>query len=66
MNNRVLLFGALIGAATGIVAAMMLQRRAERTGSEVSLSAGEGIQIGVMVMGLLRAVAGLADREDNK
>jgi hypothetical protein len=66
MNNRVLLFGALIGAATGLVAAMMLQRRAERTGTEISLSAGEGIQLGVMVMGLLRAVAGLADKEDNR
>jgi hypothetical protein len=65
MNNRVLLFGALIGAATGLIAAMMLQRRAERTGTEISLSAGEGIQLGVMVMGLLRAVAGLADKEDN-
>jgi hypothetical protein len=65
MNNRVLLFGALIGAATGLVAALMLQRRAEQTGTEISLSAGEGIQLGVMVMGLLRAVAALADKEDN-
>lgn len=65
-NNRVLLFGALIGAATGLVAAIMLQRRAERTGNEISLSAGEGIQLGVMVMGLLRAVATLADKEDNR
>jgi len=65
MNNRVLLFGTLIGAATGLVAALMLQRRAERTGTEISLSAGEGIQLGVMVMGLLRAVASLADKEDN-
>ena len=65
MNNRVLIFGALIGAATGLVAALMLQRRAERTGTEISLSAGEGVQLGVMVMGLLRAVASLADKEDN-
>jgi len=66
MNNRVLLFGALIGAATGLVAAMMLQRRAEQTGNEIALSTGEGIQLGVMVMGLLRAVAALADKEDNR
>jgi hypothetical protein len=66
MNNRVLLFGALIGAATGLVAAMMLQRRAEKTGNEIALSTGEGIQLGVMIMGLLRAVAALADKEDNR
>jgi phage protein U len=66
MNNRVLLVGTLVGAVTGLVAALMLQRRAERTGTEISLSAGEGIQLGVMVMGLLRAVAALADKEDNR
>lgn len=65
-QNRVLIFGALIGAATGLAAAMILQRRAQKTGTEISLSAGEGIQLGVMIMGLLRAVAGLADKEDKK
>ena len=65
-QNRVLLIGTLVGAATGLLAALMLQRRAEKTGREISLSAGEGIQLGVMIMGLLRAVATLADREDNR
>jgi hypothetical protein len=65
-QTKVLLIGALAGAATGIVAAMMLQRRAERAGTEISLSAGEGIQLGMMVLGLVRAVAALADQEDNK
>ena len=65
-QSKVLLIGALAGAATGIVAAMMLQRRAEKTGTEISLSDGEGIQLGVMIMGVLRAVAALADREDSR
>lgn len=65
-GNRVLILGALIGAATGLVAALMLQRRAQRTGTEITLSTGEGIQLGVMIMGLLRAIAALADREDNR
>lgn len=60
-QNRVLLFGALLGAFTGLIAAMILQRRAERTGTELSLSAGEGVQLGVMIMGLLRAIAALGD-----
>jgi len=62
-NNKVLLFGALIGAATGLVAALMLQRRAEKTGTEVAISTGEGIQLGVMIMGLLRAISALGDNE---
>jgi hypothetical protein len=60
-QNKILLFGALIGAATGLAAAMILQRRAERTGTEISLSTGEGIQLGVMIMGLLRAISALGD-----
>jgi hypothetical protein len=62
-QNRILLFGALIGAFTGLIAAMILQRRADRTGTEISLSAGEGVQLGVMVMGLLRAIAALGDNK---
>ena len=62
-QNRTLLFGALIGAATGLVAALLLQRRAEQTGAEISLSTGEGIQLGVMVLGLLRAISSLGDEK---
>jgi gas vesicle protein len=60
-QNKILLFGTLIGAATGLAAAMILQRRAEKTGTEISLSTGEGIQLGVMIMGLLRAISALGD-----
>jgi gas vesicle protein len=62
-QNKILLFGALIGAATGLAAAMILQRRAEKTGNEISLSTGEGIQLGVMIMGLLRAISSLGDEK---
>lgn len=62
-QNRILLFGALIGAFTGLIAAMILQRRSQRTGTELSLSAGEGVQLGVMIMGLLRAIAALGDEK---
>jgi gas vesicle protein len=62
-QNRVLIFGALIGAVTGLAAAMILQRRAQKTGTEISLSTGEGIQLGVMIMGLLRAISSLGDEK---
>ena len=65
-RSKVLLIGALAGAAMGLIAAMMLQRRAERTGTDITLSTGEGIQLGMMALGLIRAVAGLADKEDNR
>jgi gas vesicle protein len=60
-QNRNLLFGALIGAFTGLVAAMLLNRRAEQTGSEVSLTTGDGMKLGMLVFGLLRAISSLGD-----
>lgn len=62
-NNRILVFGALVGAATGLAAAYLMQRRAEETGTEVSLTAGDGMKLGLLVMGLLRAVASLGEEE---
>lgn len=62
-QTKVLLIGALAGAAMGVIAAMMLQRRAERAGTDITLSAGEGVQLGMMALGLIRAVAALADEK---
>ena len=60
-QNRTLLFGALIGAFTGLVAAMLLNRRAEQTGTEVSLTTGDGMKLGMLVFGLLRAISSLGE-----
>lgn len=62
-RNRTLLIGGLVGAATGLVAAMLLNRRAQETGNELALTTGDGVKIGMMVIGLLRAVASMADEK---
>lgn len=63
-RNRTLLVGALVGAVTGLVAAMLLNRRAESTGNETAITASEGMKLGVMVVGLLRAIASLGDEKE--
>ena len=60
-KRNILLFGALIGAFTGLFAAMLLQRRAEKYERETAITAGEGLKLGVLVFGLLRAIASLGD-----
>ena len=60
-KSQTLLFGALIGAATGLVAALLLNRRAERTQRSSALTTGEGLKLGILVFGLLRAIGSLAD-----
>jgi hypothetical protein len=65
-KNTILLAGTLLGAVTGLAAAMLLYRQAERTGREIAITTGEGFQLGLMVVGLLRAIAGLGDQEKEK
>jgi hypothetical protein len=60
-RNRILLAGAAIGAITGLVGAMMLVRRAEATDSETNITTGDGVKLGVLIFGLLRAIASLGD-----
>ena len=63
-RNRTLLLGTLIGAATGLVGAMLLYRKAEEEGTQISITAGDGMKLGVMVIGLLRAVASLGEGDE--
>ena len=60
-KSRVILGGALIGAITGLIAAILLTRRAERNERETAITTGEGMKLGVLVFGLLRAIAALCD-----
>jgi len=60
-KGRIILAGALIGAVTGLVAAMLLTRRAEKNERETAITTGEGLKLGVLVFGLLRAIASLGD-----
>jgi gas vesicle protein len=60
-KSRTILFGALIGAFTGLIAAVLLTRRAEKNERETAITAGEGLKLGVLVFGLLRAIASLGD-----
>ena len=60
-RNKTLLFGAIIGAATGLIAAMLLERNAEKNEKETAITAGEGMKLGALVFGLLRAISSLGD-----
>jgi len=58
---RTLAVGAVIGALTGLGAAYLLTRRAEQSGKQLSLSPNKGIQLGMLVAGLLRSIVSLGD-----
>ncbi len=58
---KALLIGAVIGAAVGVGAAYLFVQQAEREGETPSISPGEGVKLGLLVLGLLRSVAGLGE-----
>jgi hypothetical protein len=60
-KNRTIFIGTLIGAFTGLIAAMLLTRRAERDERSTAITTGDSMKIGVLVFGLLRAIASLGD-----
>lgn len=63
-NNRnitTLIIGAIIGALTGVGAAYLLVQRANRNADEVSVTTGEGLRLGLLILGLLRSIAALGD-----
>jgi DMSO reductase anchor subunit len=62
-RGRILFFGVLIGAVTGLIAALLLNRRTVKDESSTAITTGEGLKLGVMVFGLLRAIASLGEDE---
>jgi len=62
-RSRTLILGALIGAFTGLIAAVLLNRRSSKDEKSTALTTGDGLKIGVLVFGLLRAIASLGDEE---
>ena len=57
---KVILVSAVMGAAVGIAAAMMLISRSEND-EPPHIGAGEGVKLGLLIFGLLRSVASLND-----
>jgi hypothetical protein len=60
-RTKTLLMGTIVGALVGAGAAYLLVQRAERDETEMRITPGEGVKLGVLVFGLLRQVAQLGE-----
>jgi hypothetical protein len=63
-TSRVLAIGAVLGAGTGLVAALLLVQRSKKLGERPTIELGELIKLGLWLFGLLRNVAMLADHSE--
>lgn len=58
-KTKTLIVGALLGALVGLGGAYLLIQNAEREGNTLSINAGDGVKLGLLLMGTLRQVASL-------
>ncbi len=56
---RTLVLGALIGAVTGLVGAAIIIQSANKKAISPSMSAGDGVKVGLSVLSVLRMLADL-------
>lgn len=61
---KALLVGGVVGAMTGMGAALLFVRRVEQGDGRRRLTPGEGIRLGFLVLGLLRQVGQLGEGEE--
>lgn len=63
-RTRVLIVGGLLGALIGLGASYLLIQRAEREGTQVKMGTGEGIRLGMLVLGMLRQIGRLGEGKE--
>jgi len=61
-KNRTLIIGAIAGLIMGLAGAYIVIQRSEQLDTLPELSAGDGVKIGLGVLGVLRLVADVAEK----
>jgi gas vesicle protein len=59
-KTKTVLIGTSVGAVTGLIAALIILQRAEKNETTPKLSAGEGVKVGMGILGVLRMLADIA------
>jgi hypothetical protein len=56
-KTKTILIGGILGALAGVIAAFMLIQRSEETQQSPKLTAGDGVKVGLGVLGVLRMIS---------
>ncbi len=60
---KALIIGGVVGLAAGVIAAVIFIQRAEMNQAQPKISAGEGVKVGIGVLGVLRMISDLGTRK---
>ncbi|HNT55793.1 MAG TPA: hypothetical protein PKG95_13830 [Anaerolineaceae bacterium] len=62
-KTRTMIVGAILGSLAGLAAAYVLISRAEQENKEqAKLTAGDGVKVGLGLLGILRLLANTSDK----
>lgn len=61
-KKKVLLISVGIGALLGVVAGLILVQRSEQTQTHPQLTAGDGVKVGLGLLGVLRMLTDLINK----
>jgi nitrate reductase gamma subunit len=58
---QTLVIGGVLGMLVGLGGAYLLTKRAEQKGTQLSITPGKGVQLGVLLAGLMRSILSLGE-----
>lgn len=55
--------GGVLGLLSGLLAAFLLIQRSQQNETEVNINAGDGVKVGLGVLGVLKLISDLGERD---
>ena len=61
-KSKILIVGGLLGLRSGVLAAYLFLHRSEQNAKDLNVSPGDGVKVGLGVLGVLKLISDLGER----